>query len=66
MGENQFQETIRKMKEAEKLNKLGKEEREEELRKEEEIELEYERRKKEAAKQLKEGIKLLKKEKKSD
>ncbi|MFX0049894.1 MAG: hypothetical protein ACFFAJ_02690 [Candidatus Hodarchaeota archaeon] len=65
MGENQFQETIRKIKEAEKLNKLGKEEREEELRKEEEIELEYERRKKEAAKQLKEGFELLKKEKKS-
>ncbi|MFX0182750.1 MAG: hypothetical protein ACFE95_06660 [Candidatus Hodarchaeota archaeon] len=70
MSKNQFQETIRKLKEAEKLNKLGKKEWEEELRKQEEIEsqveLEYERRKKEAAKQLKEGMKLLKKEKKSD
>jgi hypothetical protein len=69
MSKNQFQETIRKLKEAEKLNKLSKKEWEEELRKREEIEsqveLEYERRKKEAAKQLKKGMKLLKKEKKS-
>lgn len=69
MSKNQFQDTIRKLKEAEKLNKLSKKEWEEELRKQEEIEsqveLEYERRKKEAAKQLKKGMKLLKKEKKS-
>jgi hypothetical protein len=69
MSKNQFQEPIRKLKEAEKLNKLSKKEWEEELRKREEmesqVELEYERRKKEAAKQLKKGMKLLKKEKKS-
>ena len=64
MSGDQLRKAIIKLKRAERLNKIGSSSLEEELKKQEQVdyqvEQEYERRKKEAAKQLQEGMKLLK------
>lgn len=68
MSNDQFQESIKRLKQAEKLKDLSKKEWEEELRKQEEkdhqIELEYKKRKKDAAEKILKGIEQFKKESK--